>query len=118
MEEFKELLQSLHTEMKGMREELREVKEENIALRKQLNKKSTLQEEVLSSLNRNKKAIIKQKIMEYIDDRRYSLAQIKELIVDQKHYCSKASFYRYVEQLQQEQGIKPITVNEQVTLVR
>lgn len=58
-----------------------------------------LKEELLNKFNKNKKEIIKHKILETIETRNLTLPALKELIVDQNKYCSKASFYRYFEEL-------------------
>ncbi len=43
--------------------------------------------------------IIEAKIYDLIKDKGMLLSDLKFLIVDELHYCSKASFYRYVENL-------------------
>ncbi len=60
-----------------------------------------LQAEVINKFKRNKKRLIKNKILETIKSRILSIPEIKEVIVDQNKYCSKASFYRYIEELKQ-----------------
>ena len=56
-----------------------------------------LKNEVITKFNRNKKNIIKQKIMDLMG--KLEIAEIKDIIVDQQKYCSKATFYRYVEDI-------------------
>lgn len=58
-----------------------------------------LKAEVINKFKRNKKRIIKKKILETIKSETLSIPEIKEIIVDQYKYCSKASFYRYIEEL-------------------
>ena len=56
--------------------------------------------EVMSTFKRNKKRIIKNKIIEEIRIHSHlTIPEIKEVIVDQHNYCSKATFYRYIEEL-------------------
>lgn len=50
-------------------------------------------------LKRNKKEIIKQKMLEIISNKKVSVPELKEEIVDYNRYCSKASFYRYYNDL-------------------
>lgn len=87
-------------ELRSMRLEMRELRE-RIMLLEHGKQEDTLKKEVISKFNRNKKDIIKQRIFDLMD--RFSIAEIKDIIVDQKKYCSKATFYRYVEELKKEQ---------------
>lgn len=50
-------------------------------------------------LSRNKKTIIKQKIIDTIGNKKLTLPELKEDIVDFNNYCSKATFYRYFNEL-------------------
>ncbi|MBI4441071.1 hypothetical protein HY639_02805 [Candidatus Woesearchaeota archaeon] len=52
------------------------------------------------SKHRNK-VFIKQKILEFLSNGSRPLSEVKELIVDRETYCSKASFYRYIDSLRQ-----------------
>jgi hypothetical protein len=61
--------------------------------------KDTLKSEFIRKFKKNKKEIIKQKIIEIIKIKPMSIADLKYNIVDQLKYCSKASFYRYIEEL-------------------
>jgi hypothetical protein len=58
-----------------------------------------LKTELIRSLARNQKALIKQRILELVNQGRFSIPELKERIVDDRNYCSKASFYRYIEEL-------------------
>jgi DNA-binding transcriptional MerR regulator len=115
--------------------ELERVKQENIFLKKkievvseELNKKiailehkldelkrnnpvkSPIQQDIIRKLNRNKKGIIKQRILGLIEERT-SVAEVKDILVDRQNFCSKASFYRYVDELKREGKIHPITID-------
>lgn len=115
--------------------EIERIKQENIFLRKkievvseELNKKiavienkldefkkpkeSAIQHEVIRKLNRNKKEIIKHKILEMLQEGT-AVAEAKENLVDQQNYCSKATFYRYVDELKLEKKIFAIQVNNE-----
>ncbi|MBW2998816.1 hypothetical protein KY321_04720 [Candidatus Woesearchaeota archaeon] len=74
--------------------------------------KDTLKEEFMSKINKNKKKIIKQKILEYVKLKNLPIPEIKEIIVDQQRYCSKATFYRYIEDLKKSNEINNISINE------
>ncbi|MGM5488785.1 MAG: hypothetical protein ACQESG_07595, partial [Nanobdellota archaeon] len=58
-----------------------------------------LQKEVMRKFKRKQKDIIKSKIMETVQNRDISMAELKEMIVDDYQYCSKATFYRYIQDL-------------------
>jgi hypothetical protein len=60
-----------------------------------------LKAEVITKFKRNKKLILKNKILETIKSHILSIPELKDIIVDQYRYCSKASFYRYIEELKQ-----------------
>jgi predicted metal-dependent hydrolase len=72
------------------------------ALREDLSKKSAepLKTEIMRKFNRNKRNIIKSKILEIIgSSRNISIPEVKESVVDQMRYCSKATFYRYIDEM-------------------
>ncbi len=62
-------------------------------------KRDTLKSEFMRKFNKSKKTLIKQKIREVIKTKPTSVADLKYYIVDQLNYCSKASFYRYIEEM-------------------
>ncbi|MBS3119875.1 hypothetical protein J4475_03565 [Candidatus Woesearchaeota archaeon] len=59
-----------------------------------------LKKEMIRQLNRNRQRIIKRKILELLHGNKMELAELKYLIVDQHKYCSKATFYRYIQDLE------------------
>jgi len=114
LEEIKELLQttlsSVNTNLNIHQQMISQLQRENNELKqmlmnKQQSRKDVLKTEVLSKFKRNKKRLIKNKILETIKFKQISIPEIKEIIVDQNQYCSKASFYRYIEELRQKDFI-------------
>ena len=71
----------------------------------------TLEEEALSTITKNRKEIIKQKIMGVASKGQMTAKRIKELIVDRHHYCSKATFYRYLQELKDQERMDTINLN-------
>tara|TARA_Y100000034_G_scaffold39094_2_gene48177 strand:- start:17809 stop:18360 length:552 start_codon:yes stop_codon:yes gene_type:complete len=71
-----------------------------------------LRTEMIRRLKRNKKVVIKQKILSVISSGQYTLPEIKDVIVDENNYCSKASFYRYFEELKNRQFVEVIDIND------
>lgn len=70
-----------------------------------------LEKEIVKSVAKNKKTIIKQKILAIAAKQRTTSKHVKEIIVDKYRYCSKATFYRYLSELKRQQKIETITVN-------
>ena len=58
-----------------------------------------LETELLKKIKKNRKQILKEKILEIVETKHLTSSEIKDIIVDQARYCSKASFYRYLEEL-------------------
>ena len=61
--------------------------------------KDLLKEDMLTKIKRNRKEIVKAKILELVQTERYSIPEIKDIVVDRDNYCSKATFYRYISEL-------------------
>lgn len=65
-------------------------------------RKMSIKEKILKKLTRNSKEYVKSVMLSYI--RKYekiSALQLKEMIVDEQNLCSKSSFYRLLEELEQ-----------------
>ncbi len=54
---------------------------------------------MLKKIKKNKKELIKRRILELAEAEKYSLSEIKDVVVDKDRYCSRATFYRYVAEL-------------------
>ena len=61
--------------------------------------KDLLKEDMLTKIKRNRKEIVKAKILEFVQTERYSIPEIKDIVVDRDNYCSKATFYRYISDI-------------------
>lgn len=62
---------------------------------------------------RHKKEIVKQEILLQISTTNIALKELKREFVDRRKYCSKATFYRYVQELKKEQKIEKIIINSE-----
>jgi len=69
-------------------------------------KKDPLRSELIRKFTKNKKSLIKQKIIEYLKTKPTLISDLKYYIVDQLNYCSKASFYRYMQEMNNQLEIK------------
>ena len=83
----------------------------SLQLTKPDQKKQALRDDVLRQFDKKRKDIIKHKILELISASQMTLSEIKEVIVDQNSYCSKASFYRYIERMKLRQQIDFVEIN-------
>lgn len=97
--EIKELLTSLMQELHTLKK----------------NNPDRLKQEMISKVKRNRRSIIKAKILELIETERYSIPEIKEVIVDHDKYCSKATFYRYISELKN--SIEEIKIGSKTIIV-
>ncbi len=80
-------------------------------------KESKLQQQMIKKIDKNKRGIIKQKIRDIVAVKSLTLPELKEIIVDENSYCSKASFYRYIEELQRRGMLEIVEVDSVKTIV-
>ena len=69
-------------------------------------KKQSLKEKLIKRITKNSKQYVKGIILSYI--RKYenvAALQLKEMVVDDQQLCSKSSFYRLMEELEQLEDI-------------
>ena len=65
-------------------------------------KKLSLKEKIVKRLTRNSKEYIKSVITSYIKKyEKISALQLKEIVVDEQNFCSKSSFYRLLEEIEE-----------------
>ena len=69
-------------------------------------KKLSLKEKIVKRLTRNSKEYIKSVIISYIKKyEKISALQLKEIVVDEQNFCSKGSFYRLLEEIEESDDI-------------
>jgi len=69
-------------------------------------KKMSMKEKIVKRLTRNSKEYVKSVILSYIRKyERISALQLKEIVVDEQNFCSKSSFYRLLEEIEEVEGI-------------
>lgn len=76
-----------------------------------LNAIKILEDEAVKDVHTNRKEIIKEKIEDVLRRHEMNAKELKITIVDRHKYCSKATFYRYLEQLRKEERIDSIKIN-------
>ena len=70
-----------------------------------------LQQDTLKEVTKNRKQIVKEKILSHTQHSRTSPLELKKIFVDRYKYCSKATFYRYLNELETEGKINYISIN-------
>jgi len=78
---------------------------------KQKTTTTILEQEAIATVTKNKKQIIKQKIIGVAAKNKVTAQQLKEIVVDKNKYCSKATFYRYMAELRAENRLEAIQIN-------
>lgn len=69
-------------------------------------KKMSMKEKIIKRLTRNSKEYVKSVILSYIKKyERISALQLKEMVVDEQNLCSKSSFYRLLEEIEELEDI-------------
>ena len=88
------------------REPVREVSIDLSYIEKRIDKleqkKTSIKEKIIKKITRNSKEYVKSVMVSYI--RKYekiSALQLKEMVVDEQNFCSKSSFYRLLEEIEQ-----------------
>ena len=65
-------------------------------------KKLSIKEKIMKKLTRNSKEYVKSVILSYIKKyEKISALQLKEIVVDEQNFCSKSSFYRLLEEIEE-----------------
>ena len=65
-------------------------------------KKASIKEKIIKRLTRNSKEYVKSVVISYIRKyERISALQLKEIVVDEQNFCSKSSFYRILEEIEE-----------------
>ena len=69
-------------------------------------KKMSIKEKIMKRLTRNSKEYVKSVIISYIKKyEKISALQLKEIIVDEQNFCSKSSFYRLLEEIEESDDV-------------
>jgi len=74
---------------------------------KQPPKQPNIKERIIQKLTRNSKNYVKTVILSFIEKyHKISALQLKEMLVDEQKLCSKSSFYRLLQELEQENRVE------------
>ena len=118
-ETLRETFGKIKEDMDSVRERLSQLEKENEELKQELaaQKQPTREDEIVPVIAPQKKSLIKQKVLDLMESNRYSLPMIKQIVVDKHQFCSKASFYRYVEELKSD-GVAEVEVDGEKQYLR
>ncbi|MBD3202880.1 hypothetical protein GF327_01180 [Candidatus Woesearchaeota archaeon] len=138
-EKIKKDIRELNQELLELKKEHKRVLEENINLRKELKNSSldqnTIKEivsetiknikqedpykkKVYRKIKRNKKYIIKNRIIELANKRNLTLPEIRDIIIEEDRLCSKATFYRYVNKLKKKQILDEAELEDKTIIIK
>ena len=109
--EHSELVQKMETMQTQLIEQVVKATIRNLA------PKDPIQAEVLWRLRRTRREFVYKKIIELLNNNHREIAELKYLIVNQGKYCSKATFYRYIENLQINNRISIAQINDKLMAV-
>lgn len=72
--------------------------------------------QVLRKVDRNRKSIIKKKIISLASTQELTLPELKDILVHDQELCSKATFYRYFEDLKRK-GLLNVVIIDDMNIV-
>lgn len=81
------------------------LEQENLSLKQQIlnnqkrQKEDPIEKEIISQISTHRSRFIKSKIIEQISLGSITTSRLKQIIVTEKKYCSKSTFYRYLSEL-------------------
>lgn len=86
-----------------------ELEEVKARLNRLEQKKASIKEKIIKRITKNSKDYVKSIILSYIKKyEKISALQLKEMIVDEQGMCSKSSFYRILEEIENMEEIATI----------
>jgi len=103
-------------------EKIRRLMEQNQELKEMVANLSVQLSKTLKSASKgpklkrsDRKDIIKKRILEMAETQRYSVSNMKDIIVDLERLCSKATFYRHITDLKN--NLEEISVNGKAVVI-
>ena len=81
------------------------------SMEESLRKKDPLKEQVIKKFPKRRKQVVLSKILEQVSLRESTVTELKDVMVDELNYCSRASFYRYLDYLKKLERVEIIKVN-------
>jgi len=76
-----------------------------------------LDAQILRKVDRNRKSLVKKKIIAIASSQELTLPELKDIVVDEQNLCSKASFYRYFEDLKVKGHLSTISIDDSEIVV-
>jgi hypothetical protein len=136
---IKQDIARLNSELLELKVEHKKILEENLDLKKKntgkldrelisqiiketmdkLQKRKTgVTDNLVKKINKNRKSILKNRIQMLAEQKKLSVSEIKDVLVDHEGLCSKATFYRYIEKMKDKGLIDLVKINDSEVVVR
>ena len=80
-------------------------------LEARLIRRDPIKEQLLKKYSKKRKELVMGKILEVCVAREVTLPELRRIIVDELGYCSKSSFYRYIELLRRLGRLEIVEIN-------
>jgi len=109
------ILDKINTLYKLLLDEQKELIPENPKpiVKPEEQEKTTLEKETMATVTKNKKELLKEKICTVATQIKVTVKDMKIRFVDEEKHVSKATFYRYLQELREEKRIELLIINEQ-----
>ncbi|MFC1753500.1 hypothetical protein ACFL96_08930 [Thermoproteota archaeon] len=134
MSEMKEEISGLKTENVKLKEKMDSAETRPVIIEKVAEKPSTpilplpkepqfspaqnrFEEQVLARVRPNRKNFVMQKVLELVEDNKYSTKEVEDMIVKEKQLCGRTSFYSYLRELKHRGKINYADVGDKTILV-
>lgn len=115
-------IKSIKTRLSALRIKIMELDEPRQILRQEIEERfeepieesiTKITKEEKQQLQIDKKDIVKDKILKIIQTKNLTGGEVKQKVVDEAKACSKASYYRYIQELKREGKIESVSINNQ-----
>ncbi|MFQ5474503.1 MAG: hypothetical protein ACE5DM_01575 [Candidatus Nanoarchaeia archaeon] len=75
------------------------------------------EQKILARIRPNRKNYVMQQILELIEDKTFSTREVEDIIVGEKQFCGRTSFYSYLRELKHRGKINYADIGEKTVLV-
>jgi hypothetical protein len=100
-ERIEDMIKSKKMAYTGESRPVHEIEEIKARLSSLEQKKANIKEKIIKRVTKNSKEYVKSIILAYIKKyEKISALQLKEMVVDEQGFCSKSSFYRLLEEIE------------------
>jgi predicted nuclease with TOPRIM domain len=131
----------LNSELHKLKHEREQLQKENLELRNRLNAenngsidvdiiskviketinglpKNRVPKPLIKKFNKKRRSITMNRIQYLAQQKNLSLSEIKDIIVDQEELCSKATFYRYIDNMKKKDMIDFVKIDDEKIVIK